>query len=193
MNVLQFVASLVNSLAWPLAVLAIAVIFRAQIRQLASRPMRRLRAGPLEVEFDRLLSEVEVSVERPAGGEKTPETPVIEELEGLVTTSPVAAVMDAHAAVERELRELVLKAAPDTNVSRISMGQLLRLARDQDIITPETAKAVEGITVMRNLSAHGRASEVTPERARDYLSLVDAVLYTLRQKTNPDTEVLVGA
>ena len=62
------------------------------------------------------------------------------------------------------------------------MGQLLRLALDHGVITPEAAKAVEGITVMRNLTAHGRANEVTVERARDYLALVDAVLYTLRQK-----------
>lgn len=186
MTVLQFIASLVSSLAWPLAVLVIAVIFRAQIRQLMSRPLRRFRAGPVEMEFDRLLSEVEVAVERPAtaapGEEQRSESPVIEELEGLVTTSPVAAVMDAHAAVERELRDLVLEAAPDADVSRMAMGQLLRLALDHGVITPEAAKAVEGITVMRNLTAHGRANEVTVERARDYLALVDAVLYTLRQK-----------
>lgn len=34
---------------------------------------------------------------------------------------------------------------------------------------------------MRNLAADGRASEVTPERARDYLALVDAILFTMRQ------------
>jgi hypothetical protein len=35
---------------------------------------------------------------------------------------------------------------------------------------------------MRNLAAHGRASEITVERAQDYLALVDAVLYALRQR-----------
>jgi hypothetical protein len=188
MSFLQFVASLVSSLAWPVAVLVIVLIFRAQIRHLASRPLRRFRAGPVEMEFDRLLSEVEVAVERPAvsalGGEGR-SNPVIEELEPLVTASPVAAVMDAHAAVERELRDLVLKAVPDADVSRMAIGQLLRLALEHGVITPETAKAVEGITVMRNLTAHGRANEVTGERARDYLALVDAVLYALRQKPNP--------
>jgi hypothetical protein len=186
MSVLRFIASLVNSLAWPVAVIVIALIFQKQIRQLASRPMRRLKAGPLEVEFDRLLSEVEVSVEAPpaaasAGGTRS-ENPLIEALEETATTSPITAVMEAHAAVEQELRRVI--SLSGTSVSTKSIGQLLRLALDQGAITPETAKAVEGITVMRNLAAHGRANEVTAERAQDYLALVDAVLYTLQQKPN---------
>ncbi|WP_298443163.1 hypothetical protein [Ferrimicrobium sp.] len=184
MTVLQFIASLVNSLAWPLAVILIALIFRAQIRSLASRPMRKLRAGPLEVEFDRIGAEVEAVVGRPtlsiceAGKEQG--ASVIEELSGLAEASPVAAVMDAHAAIEQEIRNIVLGVDPQADVSKMAMGQLIRLALDKGTITPETAKAVEGITVMRNLAAHGRASEVTVERARDYLALADAVLYTLR-------------
>ena len=41
-------------------------------------------------------------------------------------------------------------------------------------------RAVEGIGVLRNLSAHGGAREVTTEQALDYLSLADAVLFALR-------------
>jgi hypothetical protein len=186
MNGLQFIASLVRSLAWPLAIIAIALIFQKQLRQLASRPMRRLKAGPLEVEFDRLLSEVEVSVEAPPKTAlvtgKRSENALIEALEVMATTSPSAAVMNAHAIVEQELRSLI--SSPIASVSNMSMGQLLRLALDQSAITPETAKAVEGITVMRNLAAHGGANEVTSERARDYLALVDSVLYSLQQKPN---------
>jgi hypothetical protein len=117
--------------------------------------------------------------------EANSEVPVIEMLGGTVATSPIAAVLDAHAAVERELRDLVVKVVPDSSVSRTPIRQILRMALDHRIISPETANAVEGITVMRNLAAHGKASEVTAEKARDYLALVDAVLYTLRQKPNP--------
>jgi len=40
-----------------------------------------------------------------------------------------------------------------------------------------------GLGVLRNLSAHGRAGEVSGERAMDYLALADAVLYALRNPT----------
>ena len=46
MSVLQFAASLVSSLAWPLAVLAVALVFRVQIRQLMTRQLRRHRRPP---------------------------------------------------------------------------------------------------------------------------------------------------
>jgi len=186
MTTLQFIASLVRSLAWPAAVILLALIFKAQIRQLTSRPLRRLKAGPLDMEFDRLGAEVEAAVGQgplaSVAGQGSIQTPVIEGLEVLATSSPIAAVMDAHAAVEQAIRDLILTVDPEANVSRMSVGQLLRLATDRDLVAPETAKAVEGITIMRNLAAHGRASEVTLDRARDYLALTEAVLYALRQK-----------
>jgi D-aminopeptidase len=173
-------------MAWPAAVVVLALIFKVQIRQLTSRPLRRLKAGPLDMEFDRLGAEVEAAVgQGPMASmarEGAVQTPLIEGLEDRAASSPIAAVMDAHAAVEQAIRELILSVDPEANVSRMSMGQLLRLASDRDLVTPETAKAVEGITIMRNLAAHGRASEVTLDRARDYLALTDAVLYALRQK-----------
>jgi len=138
------------------------------------------------VEFDRIGAEVEEVVGLPtlsiSEADKQSGVPVIEKLSGLEEASPVAAVMDAHAAVEQELRNIVLDVDPQADVSNMAMGQLICLALDKGAITPETAKAVEGITAMRNLAAHGRASEVTVERARDFIAQADAVLYTLRQK-----------
>jgi hypothetical protein len=48
------------------------------------------------------------------------------------------------------------------------------------LVNEETVRAIEGLGVLRNLVAHGRAGETTPERAADYLALVDAVMYTLK-------------
>lgn len=181
MNGLQFTASLVASLAWPVAVVVIALVFRAQLRQLLSRPLRRVRAGPVEMEFDRLLSEVEVAVQPvPATTRVTqPGGVEVESLESLAATSPIAAVLDAHALVEQDLRDRVRAADPGSGDTRIPMGALIRRAQDLGVITPETAQAVQGITVMRNLAARGRVSEVSEERARDYLALVGAVLFAL--------------
>lgn len=185
-SALQFIASLVNSLAWPLAVVVIALVFRVQIRRLMTGQLRRLRAGPVEMEFDRLLSEVGVELVAPkttaasAGGGGSP---LIDEFADVAAVSPLAAVLDGHGAVEQALRELIAQVDPDQARHNVGTARLTSTALAKGLITPETAKAVEGITVMRNLAAHGRANEVTPERARDYLALVDAVLFTIRQGT----------
>jgi hypothetical protein len=189
MTTMQFIASLVGSLAWPLGVVTIAVIFRDQIRRLLTRPVSGVRVGPFEMKWDLERVEVAASVgPQPVGASDVgvaPATSVIEMVGSTVTTSPIGAVLEAHAAIERELRDLVARAVPDASVARAPIRQLLRIAIDHGLISPETVNALEGITVMRNLAAHGQASDVTPERAQDYLALAEAVLYTLRQKPRP--------
>lgn len=166
-----------------MAVIVIALVFRNEIRHLASRPVRRLRAGPVEMEFDRVGTEVEMAIEASAPPRRQlSQNPAIEELESIVGASPLAAVLDAHAAVERELRDLIKAVDPTLDTSRMPVTVLSRHALERGIMTPEAAKAVEGITVMRNLAAHGKASDITPERAREYLALVDAVIFTLHQR-----------
>jgi hypothetical protein len=51
--------------------------------------------------------------------------------------------------------------------------------------TPKTAQAVEGLAVLRNMAAHGRSNDVSAARAKDYLALVDAVLFALRAGPRP--------
>lgn len=90
--------------------------------------------------------------------------------------------MEAHATVERELRRLLLDTGVPDNDLRAGAAWLARLGVERGVVTKETLSAVEGISVLRNLAAHGRAGEVTVERAVDYLALADAVLYAIRTK-----------
>src|SRR5438105_2158897 len=55
----QFAASVISSLAWPVAVVVLAIVFRAPLRRLVSGDVRRWKAGPsgLEVEFSEPLDE----------------------------------------------------------------------------------------------------------------------------------------
>ena len=46
-------------------------------------------------------------------------------------------------------------------------------------------REIDGLSVMRNLAAHSSGREITPEKATDFLVLVDAVLHTLRQPPRP--------
>ena len=52
MDWLQFISSLVGSLAWPIAVLTIAIVFRKTLRTALARPLKRVKAGPFEAEWD---------------------------------------------------------------------------------------------------------------------------------------------
>ena len=93
--------------------------------------------------------------------------------------------MEAYARVENELRRMLLDAGVLEGETRAGAVRLARIAAERELVTPETVRAIEGISVMRNLVAHRTADlhgrvDVTPEQARDYLALADAVLYAIR-------------
>jgi hypothetical protein len=130
--------------------------------------------------FDRKLAETEADVDpipKPAKTAGMLPEGVAGELGSIVDTSPAAAVMEAHARVERRLREILAEAGVEETRFR-SVRELARVAAGKELIPRESARSVEGITVMRNLAAHGQANDLTPNRAREYLDLVDAVLFS---------------
>src|SRR5215216_2043806 len=101
-----------RALAWPAAAVIVAVVFRSQLRSLLSQPVSRLRVGPLEAEWDRTVAEAQVELDQPGIPTPVPPPrgPVSVELAEVAERSPTAAVMEAHATVERELRQLLLDA-----------------------------------------------------------------------------------
>jgi hypothetical protein len=185
MGWMEFVSSIVGSLAWPFAAVITAGVFRKQLREVLGTRLHRIKAGPVEMElFARKLAETEAEVDPiPAKTAGALPEGVAADLGPIVDTSPAAAVMEAHARVERRLREILSDAG--VNDTRPGVRQLARTAAEKGLITGESVRAVEGITVMRNLAAHGQAHDLTPERAREYLDLVDAVLFSLGPPRRP--------
>lgn len=98
-----------GSLAWPLAIVIGVLVLRRPIANLlAQAPLKRLKAGPFEVEIDRGVAEAETTLE--AGRVIPPplsEGSIREELSVEVVRAPAVAVLQAHHAVERELRDVV--------------------------------------------------------------------------------------
>lgn len=182
MSVLEFTATIVKAVAWPVVALVAVVLFRDKISALLTGSMKRLKVGPIEAEWDRTLSEAQVELEQPGvpplDGSALP-IDARRDLAQLATLAPAAAVMEGYANIERALRQL-LENAEDPNALRTGASGLARLAVKQGLLNVETARAIEGLGVLRNLAAHGQAGDVTLERATDYLALVDGVLFVLR-------------
>jgi hypothetical protein len=182
MDGLQFIASLVESLAWPLAVTFLALVLRAPLAGALSGPVKRWKAGPSGLEVEYWEEAIEAAR---AELEHSPEVgPVLASLPGsddeltrLAEASPRAAVMEAFARVEAELRSVL---EGDARAERAGGIRLARLAHDRGRISDETLKAVERMAVLRNLAAHGHAHEIDVTQAIDFVGLADAVLLALR-------------
>lgn len=190
MDTLEFISSLVNALAWPAAAVAAAILVRHHLlRALSGEGVRRWKAGPggVEVEFwDRettvirkeLLTGELAPPQRPPKAEGLPA-----ELSELAELSPSAAVLEAYSRIESELRHKLKEADAPEVLSRAGGRQLARAVFARGHISKATLSAVEGLSVMRNLAAHGEANErLDKQRALEYLDLADAVLYALRSE-----------
>ena len=187
MDGLTFTASVVQSLAWPSRVVLTVAVLRKPIGAALQR-LSKAKVGPVEAEFDQELAKVRKELQRaaPRLTEKSGETPrpmlsLPEELNRLAEASPRAAIREAFARIEARLHELLTDAGVEVGGAQ-SAVTLARLAQRHGLVSDETLNAIEGLAVMRNLSAHRPTDDVSADRARDYLALADAVLYPLRIK-----------
>lgn len=108
MSALQLIVALVQALAWPLVVLVAVLILRPTLVELlGSEGLRRLKAGPLEAEWEREISRTEAELDVPAISPTGLGGLVSDDLGEVAQRAPAAAVLEAFARVERELRRLV--------------------------------------------------------------------------------------
>lgn len=183
MSYLDFIAALVQALAWPIAVLLIVLIFRKKISELLSERMTRFKAGPLEVEWARQISETQAELEEAGATPPVTNSPMDPTMRDLAERSPAAAIVEAFGHIELALRHIARSWLPEEDTDRLGGLRLARLLEQHGALTEEIVRAVEGLTVLRNLSAHGRASDLTAERAVDYLALAQAVLFAIDQNS----------
>ena len=203
MSALEFI----SSVAWPVTVLVIALLFRNTISAMLSGELKSLKVGPIKAIWSRNVQRVRSDLQA-AGGEDEetgdqkasgsllesqaqPRTGsgLVVELVPLAEQSPETAVLEAYSRIERTLRELLANSPvdPHLDLSQLGAHALADLAHQHGLISAKTQQAVEGLGVLRNLAAHGRAGELTPERAVEYLVLVDGTLFAMRMdRTQPE-------
>ncbi len=187
-NGTEFVASLISSLAWPLAAVAIAFIFRGEIKKMMARQPSRLKAGPFEAEWDEAaehtidqLAEVrEAAPEFVRITESIGSEPVA--LSGKGRPTPWALVAASWGRIERELQALLAANGGDPSAVKNAGGvALAKMARVKGLIDDKTANGIEGLAVMRNMAVHGHG-EITREQAQEFVVLVDAMIFALHNQ-----------
>ena len=168
MSILQFIAEMTKALAWPMVVLVAVVLFRNAIGSRIGSILK-ISHGKTAVEFDHVAKQVEVVI----ATERLPEAPrrLIEDNAGLVTNT--GRIIAAWSQLEDTVRGRLIEAGVD--VGRIANAPMLRLARERDLITDDQFKALAGLNTMRNLAAHGRASEIDEARVQEFLTLAEAM------------------
>ncbi|HTT95477.1 MAG TPA: hypothetical protein VMF55_12445 [Solirubrobacterales bacterium] len=172
-------AEFISAIAWPLTVLVIALVFRRPLSDALRSASGALSAGPFRLEWEKRAEAVEADLGRAPSISKGEIGGASGRLDEIADTSPTGAIVEAFGQIELSLRSVLEADGADGLDRPWSVQRLGTVANQRGLITPETLDAIEGLSVMRNLAAHGGQKDLSPQRAREFVALSQGVLYAI--------------
>jgi hypothetical protein len=200
MDILTFLARLIEALSWPLAIVVLVVVLRKEVRGLVAT-LSRIKAGPVEAEFGREVAKLQASTEGvdelPPPEQLTPEKRMLLELAGI---NPRSAILEAWIGVEEALRQLAYSQGAVNPLPAYGPGPAIGsyggyasppeppdygaragsggygpsgslVFRKEDFLTQEELSLYRHLRALRNQVAHAGDLVPTPETALYYIEL----------------------
>jgi uncharacterized protein YutE (UPF0331/DUF86 family) len=166
MSVLEFISSLVRSLAWPLFFVLLIIIFLKQFRQILNT-IKYFKFGGVEVQIADRLKAVRRDSEILS---LQPDT----RLERIAEISPILAIKDAwdkfELIVQEKIRELNI-VRPD----RMQMNELFSLLKTNGLISDDEMGMLINLRSIRNALVHKPSYKVSGEEAVNYANLIHSI------------------
>lgn len=180
MGLLEFLASLVKSLAWPVVVGYCVYILRTPVGNLLGS-VSKLKYGDLEAEFQGTLGRIihtQKATTRQIGNEEK-EAPTVA-LEDLAEISPRSAVLEAWIMVEKETVDFCkAHGLPVT----LSYQGLFRLSKEKELDIEAFQTAYQELRLLRNKAVHATDAEITSETAKQYVKAANFIAAELNMRT----------
>ena len=177
MDCLTFISKIIESLAWPVAAVVLVVVLRDEISKLAPF-LKRVKAGPLEAEFEREVKELkEATVEQTKAAE-TPQPDTVSKsfLFQLAELHPRSAILESWVRIEAAARVVLAeKAVSVSNPSYIPAARLAEPLAQQEVLSQKQVTLFHELRRLRNEVAHAQGFEPTQESARAYIDLASSL------------------
>ena len=178
MNLLEFFASIIGSLAWPVSAAVIALIFRSQIKALFGR-LEELGYGEWKLKLAKDLEEAEEAAEAlPPPPEVNQENASPsnylspDKFGQLVAISPNAAILDEWLEIEKRLYHMaeILDVSPERAPNAVRIIDALKKNPD---FPSSLVSLLSEMRQIRNFAAH--SSKVSMDDAYRFKKLSDRV------------------
>lgn len=191
MNWLQFLASLVGSLAWPITIVALAIFLREPVTR-ALLTLTHLKYKDLELNFGRELKQIQKEAKaigitaeprEITAPTKRDSSQLLQEAGQLAQRFPEPAVAVAWQAVEDELMQAVMRLAisPDypAHNSALKNAELLK---KEGAIDQRTTELLNRMRNLRNMAIHGTVGlvPIITDEAIEFIALAKGVVEQLR-------------
>ncbi|PWU44491.1 hypothetical protein DLJ46_25725 [Micromonospora globispora] len=181
MNWRQFTVALVQALAWPSVALVVLLVYRRRIAQLLGDNLRRLKAGPIEAEWEQVAEEARATIETaealPADDEPTDRV--------TAALNAARAWADSNGAEALQLGWTAVAWAIDewAESEYETGGRRRRLA----VANPAAAGVLARLRQLREIGMR-EGYELTPQHSQDFLDLVEDFIGLLRKQTKPSRD-----
>jgi hypothetical protein len=190
MSATDLTASLVASLAWPICLLSLIVLAWFNRKQLArflngyvigqGRSIQRIKAGPIEVEWEKLV-ESTGNLVPDVSGVIAKDNKYVLDLRSITWTDkdPIMAVFQAFDVVVSALSRVVWK-ANKYDTKNLSFDELRKYALNGRFISYDTFLALGDLMELRNQAAH-RVGEmdITRVHANQFVKLAERIVQHL--------------
>ena len=180
MDPLTFISKLVESLAWPISSIMLVLLLRKELKVLLPF-VKRLKAGPVEAEFDRDTKEIQKNIQSDAAQKSTDikSAPSKELLLQLAEVHPRSAVLEAWLRVEAAAKVALDKKTGPVVVSgiRTNRKSIVALAEDlrqNEILHEGQLNIFHELRNLRNEVVHVQGFTPTEDAVTRY---IDAASY----------------
>lgn len=186
MDALQFLAAVINSLAWPLTTVALVFLLREPVGRVLTT-LTRLKYKDLELDFGRELKQIEEKAKaievlpaptaKAVGGPKEPHE-LLEEAERLASEFPEPAVAVAWSAIEDGLWQAVERLTNTTAFRGQPASKTIQVLLQREAIDRETIDVLNRMRNLRNGAVHGRWNAfggVSADEAREFIALARGI------------------
>jgi hypothetical protein len=174
MDSYQFAASIfqsVVSLAWPVAIIIVVLLFREKLVSLL--PFAMFKYKDLELRFEEAAKEAAKLKDKPVTPETEPTPEELRKFEFMAKLAPRGAMLEVRANLEEAVREYAqargLIITPYTNYS-----QLIRQLRNNGLIDENSSALLDDLRAIGNAAAHNQSAP-TEEDALRYRALAEQV------------------
>jgi hypothetical protein len=176
---LQFISSVIGSVAWPSAALGAIYMFRQKLIELL--PNLNFKYKDLEANFrlKQATKDAEALPPLLSTPENIPTEEEITRFEQIAKISPRAAMIEVRTDIEEAVRSLAESSKLLTPKVQSTLG-LTRLLRNKEIIDHQTSALLDDLRAIGNTAAHDKLVEFSLDDALRYRSLADRAIRQLR-------------
>ncbi len=172
MEILEFIDSLVASIAWPVTVVTVILLLRSELPKLATS-LRKFKYKDVELEFDAAMKtiagEVEASLPKDSIQKSESIESVKSHLEAIADIAPRAAILEAWILVESSAAKLIaLRGSSEGRVGYGPSAMRDNLQRAQ-VLSPKQLVIFEQLRHLRNEAVHVHDAEFTKTSVAHYI------------------------